>query len=252
MNKGFTPTPNEDFQNRAKGVNYRLVWGFTPLETLIYRHRQKPVIKRVSAAKFLTGFTLMEMVVAVGILSIVILISSSAFLAVLNAQRKTAAIETIQENLRFSLEIMLREIRTGQFYYCGLTAGEFGNGSNTQDCADGGPALTFRNYRGYLIVYRLKNEKIEKYVSLDTCSSGPGCQPPSSDGDFLTLTFPEIKINDLKFYVIGSKPYNQDDSSPDTKQPRVTITIRGEMNIGEKGASKFNVQTTVSQRQVDG
>ena len=178
------------------------------------------------------GFTLIEMLVAVGILSVVILISLSSFLAVLNAQKKSIVIETIQENLRFSAEMMLREIRTGRFYYCGSAAGDFGSGSNNKDCSAGGPALTFKNYLGQVVIYRLFNGQIQK----------------SSDGgaSFLGITFPEITISDLKFYVVGSNP------PPDTSQPRVTISIKGEAGTtAQRSKSEFNVQTTISQRIID-
>jgi len=187
------------------------------------------------------GFTLLEMLVAVGILSIVILISLSSFLAVLNAQKKNIAIGSIQENLGFSMEVMLREIRMGQSYYCGDTTGDFGNGSNNRDCKEGGPTLTFKNYLDYLVVYRLSNGKIEKYTSANKCSDPLECAQPTAS-DFFSLTFPEITINDLTFYVKGS-------DASDIFQPRVTITVLGEMGVKQITKSKFNLQTTVSKRK---
>lgn len=175
------------------------------------------------------GFTLIEMLVAVGALSFVILISLSSFLAVLNAQKKTAGIQNIQENLIFSMEMMLREIRTGTFYYCG-----YGSGSNTNDCQSGNSVFTFKNYLGKTVIYRLNNGRIEK----------------SSDGGstYSVITFPEINVSDLKFYVVGSTGAGQGDSN----QPRVTITMKGEAEgATPKLKSQFNVQTTISQRLID-
>ena len=130
---------------------------------------------------------------------------------------------------RFSLEMMLREIRTGRFYYCG-----YGNGSDTNDCASGGNVLTFKNYLGKTVIYRLNNGRIEK----------------SSDGGstYSVITFPEVQISDLKFYVLGSVPAGQGDAV----QPRITITIKGEAETAmQKSKSEFNIQTTVSQRIID-
>lgn len=176
--------------------------------------------------KLKKGFTLIEMLVATSVFSVTVLISLGSFLAVLSAQKKANAIANIQENIKFSVEMMLREIRTGKNYYCG-----YGDGTNTNDCPNGGSVITFRNYLGQTVIYRLNGNQIEK----------------SDDGGFnyLAVTFPEITITDFKFYVSGSNP------SPDITQPRVTMTVAGETGLTIKTKSKFNIQTTISQRLLD-
>lgn len=187
--------------------------------------------------RFKNGFSLIEMIVALGVFTIIALISLGSFLAVLGAQRKSVSIGNVQENLRITLEMMAKEIRTGRFYYCGNFIDDFGNGSNYQDCANGGPAFTFRSAGG-IIVYRINNQRIEK-----SNNGGPS---------FSVITFPEVLIDDLTFYVSGSKPYIPSEPEPDTKQPKVTITVKGTMGIESKGSkSEFNIQTTVSQRKLD-
>jgi len=207
-------------------------------------------IKRQFGHKKNKGFTLIEMIVVLGAFTIVITISLSSFLAILNAQKKSISIGNVQENLRFAMEMMLKEIRTGTSYYCGIVYDDFGNGANNRDCASGGPVITFRTPSFKVIIYRLKNGVIEKYSS---DYSNPQCaSTPSDDDCFLKMTFPEIKIQDLKFYVVGSRPLILSDSSPDKLQPRVTITLLGNMGLSQKGTlSSFNIQTTVSQRQID-
>lgn len=186
---------------------------------------------------FKKGFTLIEMIVALGVFSVIALISLGSFLVVLGAQRKSVSIGNVQENLRLTLEMMAKEIRVGRFYYCGNFADDFGNGANYQDCANGGPAVTFRSAGG-TTVYRVNNQRIEK--SKDAGSS------------FSVITFPEVRIDDLTFYVSGSRPYIPSEPAPDTKQPKVTITVKGTMGIESKGSkSEFNIQTTVSQRKLD-
>lgn len=210
--------------------------------------------KKINSFKKSGGFTLIEMLVVLGAFTFVITISLSSFLAILKAQKKSIATETVQENLRFSLEAMLRDIRTGIFYYCGDTNDDFGNGSNNKDCLNGGPVITFRNPSSKIIIYRLNNETVEKYSSDYTginCSMTvvpPIIADPNDPDCFLKLTFPEIKIEKLKFYVIGSNLY----ISGDLQQPRVLISLIGSMGSKETGTfSSFNIQTTVSQRQLD-
>lgn len=60
------------------------------------------------------GFTLIELMVAVGIFSIVSLMAISIFLTALQAQRKISALQTVQEHGRYLMEIMSKEIRMSQ------------------------------------------------------------------------------------------------------------------------------------------
>ena len=189
------------------------------------------------------GFTLIEIIVSLGVFTIVILISLGSFLAVLSAQKKANAVAMTQENLRFALEMMLKEIRVASFYYCGDSevdfgsGDDFGNGSQVKDCSNGGPLMKVATRFGRVIVYRLNNNKIEKYSVLSGI--------PIQDSDFSVIIFPEINISDLKFYVLNSDP-------TDNFQPRVTITVKGDMGLNEKGSfSEFNIQTTASQRPLD-
>lgn len=178
------------------------------------------------------------MIVALGVFTIISLISLGSFLAVLGAQRKSISIGNVQENLRFTLEMMAKEIRTGRFYYCGVFIDDFGNGSNYQDCANGGQVFSFYSAGNKVAVYRANNQRIEKSTN--------------GGATFSVITFPEVRIDDLTFYVSGSKPYIPSEPDPDTKQPKVTITLKGTMGIESKGSnSDFNIQTTVSQRKLD-
>lgn len=201
--------------------------------------------------KFKKGFTLIEMIVVLGAFTFVITISLSSFLAILNAQKKSIAIENVQENLRFALEMMLKEIRTGTSYYCGTVYDDFGNGANNKDCSGGGPIITFKTPSLKIIIYRLKDGVIEKY-SNDYTNLQCLISSPSNDNCFLKITFPDINIQNLKFYVVGSRPYIPADTPPDEMQPRVTITLLGNMGLSQKGTlSSFNIQTTVSARRLD-
>lgn len=178
-----------------------------------------------------TGFTLIEMIVSLGVFTIIALISTGSFLIVLGAQKKSISSGNVQENLRVTLEMMAKEIRTGTSYYCGSSKNDFGSGSDTQDCLNGGPAFTFY-FINKTVIYRVNNQRIEK----------------STDGGliFSVITFPEVKIDNLTFYVTGSTIIS------DTAQPKVTIVLKGSMDMGSKTSeSEFNIQTTVSQRRLD-
>lgn len=70
------------------------------------------------------GFTLMELLVVLGIFSMVVTAASDIFLMTNRSQRKVFGLERTQADARFTLEAMAREIRTGVIdyaYYAGRT-----------------------------------------------------------------------------------------------------------------------------------
>ena len=157
------------------------------------------------------GFTIIEMVVAVGVFAVVITVSLAAFLNVSNIQKRAEALRVINNNLNFSLETMMREIRSGSNYSVGT----------------GGTSLNIKNASSTDITYRLNNNRIEKSVTA---------------GPYLALTAPEVNITKLLFISRG-------ELAGDGLQPRVTIVITG--SAGEKNVIKLNLQTTISQRKLD-
>jgi prepilin-type N-terminal cleavage/methylation domain-containing protein len=120
------------------------------------------------------GFTLIEMIVAVGVFTVAITISLASFLNITAIQRKTSAMRTINDNLNFSLEIMMREIRSGTNYKVG----------------GGGTSLAIVNNYKKNIVYSLNtvNNQIER---------------SEEGGPAIALTAPEVKITKL-FFVVDS------------------------------------------------
>lgn len=179
------------------------------------------------------GFTLIELLVSVAIFSVVVVIALGALLAMAEADRKAQTLKTIVNNLNFSLESMSRTIRTGYDYHCAA--------SNGQDCVNGGSSLYFTGADGRAYVYVFEN------------SSGSACNQAAPVGCILRsvassglipLTSPEVIIEDMKFYVLGSV-------RSDAIQPRVTIILSGYVNFKDGQKSRFNIQTTVTQRIYD-
>ena len=161
------------------------------------------------------GFTLIEIIVAIGIFTAVITMALATFLNISDIQRKAGALRAINDNLNFALEIMSREIRTGKNYClssCGVSSFNLINSQNDS------------------VVYRLNSNFIER--SSDNGST------------FLRLTSPEIKIDDLIFIVKG-------ETAGDQKQPMVTVILNSSSVDKKAGELKLNIQTTVSQRKLD-
>lgn len=185
-----------------------------------------------NSAKRSGGFTLVEMLIAVSLFIIVVTISMGALLSIFDAHKKTQATKTVVDNLNLSLENMVRTVRFGSNYYCGVSNDTIPP-IDTNDCpSSGGTALsvTFDDKR---MIY----------------SWGGGVNDPirkSENGGvtYTDITAPEVKIQDLKFYVRGS-------SSMDAQQPQVLVVIRGYVGNKPSITSNFSIQTLMSQKDLD-
>ncbi len=173
------------------------------------------------------GFTLVEMIVSIGLFTTVLFISSSAFLTVLNADRKSRSTRIAMDSLNISLEDMARRIKTGTTYSCGGSVLSLG----TADCSSGGTSIAFTEQDGTTrTAYRLDGTTMTIKRQVGT------------SGTELSVVSPEIAINKLLFIVGGSAPN-------DSLQPYVTILIDG--TTTGKVFSRFSMQTTVTMRAYD-
>lgn len=170
---------------------------------------------------------MIEMIVSMGVFSIAVLIAIGSLLVLTNAQKKALVLQSTQDNLRFALETMSRDIRTGDFYYCGSSISDIPSNPSKKDCSSGRPSFTFRNVAGNLITYQMRNDRIQK---------------KDGAGIFQPLTSSDVSIEYLTFYVVGS-------SDSDDFHPRVTLVTKGISGSGSTN-SELNLQTTVSQRKI--
>lgn len=160
------------------------------------------------------GFTLIEMIVAIGLFSVVMMLSMAGFLNISDLQKKSSAIRVSNDNMNFAMETMSREIRTGSSYSEG---------------ADN--SLHFTSISSNNMVYSLNNITHQIEISKDGGAS------------FSPLTSSELEISKLKFVIKG-------EGSGDG-QPNVTIIMEGSSGVSEKTKSYLNLQTTVTQRKID-
>src|SRR3989338_7812955 len=190
---------------------------------------------RASFSSYQRGFTLVEMIVAFGIFAVIMVISVGSLLSLIEANHKAQTLKTIVNNLHFAFENMSRNIRTGHNYHCGS-----GSVSVSADCAnDPGIQLAFRDKDNDYVVYRWNNAAIER-SQVD--NSVPFAETEVlKDANFIPITAPEITLEQLSFYVDGTR-------TDDGEQPRVLIMAKGSMKGKSKVTSRFDIQTLVSQR----
>ncbi len=166
------------------------------------------------------GFTLLELMVALGIFSVVMLIAVDGFVRSLRTQRQASAFSFVNSNLSTVIEQMAKEIRTGKnFCANGILCG-----SSSQ--------LSFVNANNKTVTYCFDSGSIKKNIGQD-CSSGQ------------KITGENVSVQYLNFIISGNRG---NDSFP----PRVTILVGA--NPKNKSASSYvvNLQTTVSSRIIGG
>lgn len=177
------------------------------------------------------GFTLVEMIISVGIFAMVMLVATSAYYNLIALDRQARAINVVVDNLSFAVDAMTRGIRTGTGYQCVATGGNSTDG--TCSC------FTYMDSNiGKQVTYHLNTTKhtIERYV----VASGSSCADGAS-----TITDPSVTITSLKFFVRGVG--NSDDI-----EPQVLFTIQGTMPSDSSGrVASFTLEENASQRLLD-
>ena len=172
------------------------------------------------------GFTLIELIVSLGLFMVVVSISGSAMYTMSETSRKVQSIQLTMDNLNLAMEDMSRTMRTGSRYFCNPTL-PFTGGSQGNNCSVAGGSIGFVSASGERVVYRLNSTRLEKSV----------------DGglNFIPVTDQRLSVGNLSFYVLGAVG--------GTVQPRVVVNITATAgNPTTGGASTFTLQTTVTQR----
>ncbi|TSC78818.1 MAG: hypothetical protein G01um101429_641 [Parcubacteria group bacterium Gr01-1014_29] len=197
------------------------------------------MMKRRNGTK---GFTLLEMIVAVGIFSMVAVLASGSAFLFHRLQRKAINAQNVHDNIRFALDTMAREIRTGdKFCHVSLPTGCVNVSAPSLNCSWASGGCTQFSFRESLadtpnIAYRL-----------NTGAPGGGAIQKSTDGgvQWYYITDPERTISTLRFYASGITAF------PDEEQERVTIVIEVKSAYLAKPGeeSRLLLQTTVTKRK---
>ena len=184
------------------------------------------------------GFTLIEMVVAVGLFAVVMMICVDVLLSLVGANRKAQALQSVMNNLNIALDGMVRSIREGTEYDGSQLCS--GNSGGAKDCTNGGSKFSFEPYGN-------ASSDPPRVYTFDedgsVCGAHRICK--SENGPPIAITAPEVSVDEMTFYVIGS-------TSGDSTQPKVIIVIQGSAGaIGTKARTTFHIQATAVQRVLD-
>ncbi len=206
------------------------------------------------------GFTLVELLITVGLFVIIITIAVGGFTNAVRTERQVSLLISAQSNVSLVLEQMSREIRTG-YLFCHAAnppVTDWGVGTPRGNAA--GNALpdcgcvisTSTAPAGMWTCSGLDFYDADlNHVLYETTSTGPlaGALIESSTqltNGALSITGGDITVKYLKFYLYGQV---EDDHTP----PRVTIVIGVAPSSTDPGVASDTIylQTTVSSRIID-
>lgn len=167
------------------------------------------------------GYTLVELIVAIGFFTLIMTLASGAYLVMINTNRQAQGIANGINNLSFAIETMMYNIRTGTGYVCG-----------TGDCPNGESSFSFTDADGNSVIYDLSVPAIQQ----------------TKNGTVSPLTDSSVEVSLLTFYVTGTgKP-----QALDYNQPYVTIVVHGTVSVGPgKPPQPFTIETGAAMRGTD-
>lgn len=168
------------------------------------------------------GYSLLEVLVSLTIFSLVILAAMNIFQAVINGQREAIVSRNLQESLRFTIDVMSKEIRSAKPDDSGVCNGLPGKIFSTDVSSS---SLKFVNADNECVNFSVANQAV--VVNRAT---------------FRATTTPDnIKVNNFKVNIIEN----------DVSQPRVTFRIEVEASTTPGRKQKLSVQTTISSKFIN-
>lgn len=193
------------------------------------------------------GFTLLELMVSIGIFLVIITIGIQAMLNTGNNYHKTQDLRSSMDGMSFVMEEMARNIRLGSHYHCKAFTGSMELPQDCSTLSENALSLAFENVDGTPYDEtgaNLEDQFIYRFSEVD----GFGKIEKSVDGGdtFLDITPIDVDIDLSKsgFSVFGSE------TPDDLLQPSVLIRISGTV-LTKTTSTNFSIQTTVSQRAIE-
>ena len=180
------------------------------------------------------GYTLIEVLISVAIFGIIIAGPTGLFVLSLRNQNMSLALGETIDNTSHAVEYMSRALRMARKDKIGNCITQNYNYENPS--ADTSK-IRFLNYQGYCQEFSLSGSQIMQKKSTDGTSGG------LLDTDAY-LTSDDLSISNFQFLIVGG-------GQEDNLQPRITIVFHIAKSSAGTGLPAINVQTTVSQRNLD-
>ena len=197
----------------------------------IFQQFKVPKNKTIKT-RFLSGVSLIEVIVSVAIFSVIIISSTQIFALVIDGQRNAIATQNVQESLKYFLEVIGKEIRMARIDK-GLCDEIPDDKIYYRTMSPYGSTLSFRSYYDECVTYYLEPDPTDsaikrfKIVRITNGVKLMGFISPK-----------KITMDALKFFV----------SDANQNQAAVTISLKAHAVNSAQFVSEMNVQTTLTSR----
>jgi len=169
------------------------------------------------------AFTLIEMIIAMGIFVVMLSIAAGGFLSVVRAQRIASSLMAVSDSMHITLERMMREMRTS-YNFCNLDGPFF-----SDDCMSvptGG--IQFVNANNIVVRYILNyNTNAIERCTGDFVGGGFSCSPVTAENVAVSM------------FSAGLSGAGENDERP----PRVTM--RFQISSTDPQIRQMNISTSI-------
>ena len=175
------------------------------------------------------GFTLMEMVVAVALFLIAVTICIGIFMSALKANGKIIAMQDVENEVRYIIEVISKEVRLGTIAY-DYYEDNFENPVSI---------LAIRDNAGNVSFFGLKGDGVSDGIVQVSLTGGETWSDLNTDS---------IRVDSFDFYLIPDyDPFSQ--TSEDIQQPMVLLYLDGRYDKDGTMDGQIKIQTAVVSRQ---
>lgn len=176
-----------------------------------------------SKIKNLSGFTMIELLVAMGLFAILSGIVAGSFIGILRTQKTVLSLIAANDNANLAMEQMAREIRTGRNFSV--------SGDEKELC--------FVNALDQLVDYKFDSAPAEQNIKRGTGSISDDCRRLSN---FSAITASGIRIKSLNFYLHNTDSFG----GPTPSLITVALKVAGLRGLLEN--IEINLDTSISSR----
>ncbi|MES2623265.1 MAG: prepilin-type N-terminal cleavage/methylation domain-containing protein [Patescibacteria group bacterium] len=200
------------------------------------------------------GFTLIEVLVSLGIFTIVVVAACGVILSIISSNKKNQAISSVVNNLNYAIESMIRDISTGYSYQCDIDIdSEYAVISNYKNLPPTCVGTTPQN-NITLVSTITKTEQLVRYELVGTGADAFIQKTVYSDdaGNMALESYPltdkkNVSIDKLAF-TIQTPPSLTKAGGGTAGQPSVFLIVKGTAKVNQINISDFFIQTFISQR----
>ena len=203
----------------------KILTGFIPLQDSKRKRCNCRMAPTRARSTLVTGFTIMEIVIAVGIFSVVIVTIAASFIKLSSTQRNIRNKEDVLNELRFAIDLMGQEINSGSAFTIPPTAECYPASTCTGNSCD---TMCFASRVRPDIPLRRMEYKLDvptgTIVRAEKKTFGLCAILPLDPKCYQPITSARVYIDKLAFFV-NNKGLNL--------QPLVTVAVEGTI-IGDK------------------